>query len=1062
MKLDRFIKRPVLSTVVSVFVVLIGLISLSMLPVERYPDIAPPTISVFTQYPGANAQTVVNSVLAPLEEAINGVEGMTHITGSANNGGGASVTVYFAPGSDPDMAQVNVQNRVTQVSGLLPQEVIQGGISVRKRQSSTLLMFSLISIDDRYDATFLQNYADINIIPRVQRVYGVGGADVQGAKTYTMRIWLKPEVMSRYGITPQDIRLALQEQNLEAAPGNLGEQSDVDFQYTLTTAGRLNTPEQFGNIILRADKNGDILRLKEVADVEYGALNYNVDGKTDGHNSVAIEVSQASGSNATEVINNVLDIIEEVKKDLPAGLEIKVGMNANEFLQASMNNVYKTLIEAFILVMIVVFLFLQDFRSTLIPAIAIPVSLIGSFIILLLLGFSLNLLVLGALVLAIAIVVDDAIVVVEAVHAKLETGYQSPVKASIDAMGEISGVIVSITLVMMAVFVPVAFIGGTAGTFYSQFGLTMAAAIFFSAINALTLSPALCALFLKSKDEKTGKNRSFGEKFRIGFNEGYSKLLGGYRRSIEKISTKRWLTAVAVAATAGLLVFLMNKTSTGFIPSEDTGTIMVQVGLQPGTSQHETKKVINQVQDIILEEEKVESVIMMQGFGLMGGGLSSNYGSLFLQLKDWSERKSSQHSADAISARLRQKLGSINNAQVMIATMPTIPGFGITDGFTFSLQNKGTADIQEFFRTAQAFITELNAQDEILFARTSFSPDYPMYEVKLDAAKLKLAGISPQTIYSTLQGYLGGMYVSDFNAFGKLYRVYLRSTPESRATPSDLSKIYVRNGEQMAPISQFVSLEKVYGPMSVSRFNLFTSIDVMGAPASGYSTGDAIAAISRVASSTLPTNIGYEFSGITREEQKSGGNTTALILIVCIVFIYLLLSAQYESYFLPLAVILSIPFGLLGSFVFAQLFGLENNIYVQISLIMLIGLLAKNAILIVEFARQRREAGMSIKWSAVAGAEARLRPIIMTSLALIIGLLPMLFASGAGAKSNLSLGATAIGGMALGTLLQVFFVPGLYIIFQYLQEKVKPIKHEGLDTSEVNTEISQYSDITVK
>lgn len=843
MKLDRFIQRPVLSTVISIFIVLVGLITLQMLPVERYPDIAPPTVRVGTFYPGASAETVVNSVLAPLEEAINGVEGMTHITGSANNAGGAFISVFFAPGTDPDMAQVNVQNRVTQVTARLPQEVTQSGVTVSKRQNSTLIMFSLVSVDDRYDPTFLQNYADINILPRVQRIQGVGEADVQGAKTYTMRIWLKPEVMSRYSVTPQDVRMALREQNLEAAPGALGEQADVDFQYTLTTEGKLRTPEQFGDIILRATPQGDILRLRDVATVEYGALSYSVEGRTNGHPSISIDVSQASGSNATEVINDVLELIEELKEELPAGLDIQVQMNANEFLEASINNVLKTLIEAFILVILVVFIFLQDFRSTLIPAIAIPVSLIGSFILLFILGFSINLLVLGALVLAIAIVVDDAIVVVEAVHAKLDSGYKSAKKASIDAMGEISGTIVSITLVMMSVFIPVAFIGGTAGTFYRQFGLTMAATIFFSAINALTLSPALCTLFLTSKEEKTGRKRTFGEKFRIGFNTGYTKLLGRYRKSLEKIATKRFLTlGMVVVAIVGMVV-LMNKTSTGFIPNEDTGTIMVQVGLQPGTSQKETQKLLAEMKTVIQEEKKIESITLMQGFGLMGGGLSSNYGSIFIKLKNWSERHGKQQSADAISARLRKKLAKFTNAQVLIATAPTIPGFGLTDGFSLSLQDKTGGSIDQFYSQALLFISELNKREEILFARTSFSPDYPMYELKLDPAKLKMAGLSPQDIYSTLQGYIGGMYVSNFNAFGKLYRVYIQGVPDSRATLADLSKIYVRNGREMAPITQFVSIEKTYGPLSISRFNLFTAINIMGMPQAGYSTGDAIAAI---------------------------------------------------------------------------------------------------------------------------------------------------------------------------------------------------------------------------
>lgn len=1059
MKLDVFINRPVLSTVISIFIVILGVIALATLPVERYPDIAPPTVSVSANYPGANAETVVNSVLAPLEEEINGVEGMTHMTSTANNSGGARITVYFTPGYDPDMAQVNVQNRVSQATSLLPAEVTRSGVRVAKRQTSTLMMFSIVSDDDRYDPVFIQNYADINILPRVLRVNGVGAADVQGAKTYSMRIWLDPAVMAQYHLTPQDVTRAIGEQNLEAAPGELGEQGGVTFQYTLTTRGRLQTPEEFGDIILRAGNNGQILRLKDVARVELGPLSYTVDGKTDGHNSVSIEVNQAAGSNATQVINDILALIEEVEQELPAGLSIQVGVNANEFLEASIANVIRTLIEAFILVMLVVYIFLQDFRSTLIPAIAIPVSLIGTFFILQVLGFSVNLLVLSALVLAIAIVVDDAIVVVEAVHAKLDTGYKSARKASIDAMSEIAGTLVSITLVMMAVFIPVSFIGGTTGVFYRQFGLTMAAAILLSGINALTLSPALCAVFLKGHDEKTGRKLNFIERFHTAFNTHYDHLLKRYRGALERISVKHLVTGLAVVATLVALVLLMRSTPTGFVPNEDTGSIMVQVGLQPGTSQEETKLAITQVADIISAQPEIQSVTKMQGFGIMGGGLGSNYGTIFAKLNTWDQRKGADHTVSAVLGRLRREFDQLTTAQVIAAAPPTIPGFGISDGFSLSLQDRTGGDTRDFYQVALDYLAELNQRPEVSFARTSFNPNFPMYKIHVDEAKLMMAGLTPASIYSTLQGYIGGMYVSNFNAFGRLYRVFIQAEPDARANPDDLTGIYVRNGDTMAPISQFVVLEKTYGPLSITRFNLFNAIDITGAPAEGYSSGQAIAAVEEVAQAHLPSGYGYEFSAITREEQGTSSNMTVIILMLCIVFIYLLLSAQYESYLLPFAVILSIPFGLMGSFVFAQIFGVENNIYMQIALIMLIGLLGKNAILIVEYAKQRREAGMGIRWSAIAGAESRLRPIIMTSLALIIGLIPLALSTGAGANGNYALGIAAIGGMLIGTLLQVLFVPGLFIIFQNLQEKVKPIQPEGLDDSELTSELSQYTDI---
>lgn len=1059
MNLSGFINRPVLSTVLSVFIVIFGLIGIFTLPVERYPDIAPPTISVSANYPGANAETVVNSVLAPLEESINGVEGMTYMTSSASNAGMGHITINFQTGFDPDMAQVNVQNRVSEALSQLPAEVTRSGVRVNKRQTSTLLMLFLVATDDRYDATFLQNYADLNIIPQILRVYGVGEASVNGAKTFTMRIWLKPEAMARYGLTPTDVTAALSTQNIEAAPGALGENSDVSFQYTLTTKGRLKTPEEFGNIVLRSGSNSDLLRLKDVARVEFGPLSYSVNSQTDGHPSIMLEVLQAAGSNATSVINNVMSLVDDIRGDLPPGMDIQVGMNANDFLHASMYNVFKTLIEAFILVMLVVFIFLQDFRSTLIPAIAIPVSLIGTFFILKLLGFSLNLLVLAALVLAIAIVVDDAIVVVEAVHAKLDAGYKSAKKASIDAMSEIASTLISITLVMMAVFIPVSFLGGTSGVFYRQFGLTMAAAILLSGVNALTLSPALCAIFLKAHDEETGRELSFLDKFKRGFNTSYSALLRKYKGAVERISPKPVLIVGVVLVALGVTFFLMKITPSGFIPNEDTGVMMVQVGLTPGTSQGDTEKALSEVVEIIKAQPEVRSVTAMQGFGMMGAGIGSNYGTIFAMLDNWSDRAGRDHTVDAILGRVRAKASRLTNVQVIAGAPPTIPGFSMSQGFTFSLQDRTGGSIDDFYAVSQKFIGALNGEESILFARTSFNPSFPMFEVKIDESKLAMAGLTPATIYSTLQAYLGGMYVSNFNSFGHLYRVFIQGEPSSRANPADLSRIFVRNGNEMAPITQFISLEKTYGPLNISRLNMFNSIDIQGSPQFGYSSGQALAAVEKVAKETLPSGYTYEYSGLTREEQNTNSSMTLIILGLSLLFIYLLLSAQYESYLLPWSVILSVPFGLLGTFLFALIFGIDNNIYTQIALIMLIGLLSKNAILIVEFAKQRREAGMSIRWSAVAGAEARLRPILMTSAALIIGLIPLALSSGAGANGNIALGVSAIGGMLIGTLLQVLFVPGLYIIFQTLQEKFKPLEIETNDENVLRPELEQYTDI---
>lgn len=1056
MKLDRFINRPVLSTVISIFMVILGILGLLFLPITQYPDIAPPTIRVSTTYTGANAQTILNSVIAPLEESINGVEDMLYMTSTATNTGSADITVYFKQGTDPDMAAVNVQNRVSKAQNLLPAEVTQVGVITQKRQTSMLMVFSLFSPDDRYDLEFLENYAKINVIPLIQRVPGVGDANVM-ASDYSMRIWLKPDIMAQYGLMPSDITGILADQNIEAAPGQFGAQGNQSFQYVLTYKGRLQTAEEFGNMVIRANENGEILYLKDVADIELGRLTYDFKNFQNGHNAVSAIVYQTAGSNATAIIEDINDLLDEIKETLPPGIEISVTMNSNDFLYASIHEVIKTLIEAFILVFFVVYIFLQDLRSTLIPAIAIPVSLIGTFFALYLMGFSLNLLTLCALVLAIAIVVDDAIVVVEGVHAKLDQGYKSPHKASIDAMRELSGAILSITLVMMSVFIPVSFMPGTSGTFYRQFGLTMAFAIGFSAINALTLSPALCAILLKPHKEGEGHKKTFVSRFHIAFNVAYNNMLAKYKNGVAHFVHHKKLSFLGVIVGTIILIVLMNITPTGLVPNEDTGTIMVTADLQPGTSQERTEEVMMQIDQILGSHPAMQSRTQIIGFSFLGGQ-GNTYGSFICKLKPWDERTGKGMDANSVIGALYMQFATqVKDARVLCFAPPMIPGYSVSNGFELNLQDKTGGSLDNFYQVAQEFIAELLKRPEIAMASTTFNPNFPQYRVDVDVAKCKQAGISPSDVLSALQGYLGGMYSSNFNRFGKLYRVMMQAEPDARVSPESLNNIKIRNGSEMAPITNFITLEKVYGPDNINRFNMYTSMTVNGNPADGYSSGEAIKAIEEVASQTLPVGYGYEFSGMTREEQSSSSGTTAIIFMLCLVFVYLLLSAQYESYILPLSVIFSIPFGLAGSFIFAWIMGVENNIYLQIALIMLIGLLAKNAILIVEFALDRRRTGMPIINAAIDGAAARLRPILMTSLAMVIGLLPMMFAHGVGANGNSTLGAGAVGGMLIGMICQIFIVPALFVVFQIIQEKIKPLTWDDLDNKDVISEIEQYS-----
>ena len=1075
MTFTTFIKRPVLSTVISILIVLLGFIGLATLPIEQYPDIAPPTVVVYTSYPGADAETVKNSVLVPLEESINGVEGMDYISSTASSGS-AQLSILFRQGLNADMCAVNVQNRVQQAQALLPAEVTRIGVTVMKRQTSQVLMFTLTS-DGRYDDEFLTNYNNINIIPAIKRVQGVGDVQSPGMKTYSMRIWLKPDVMKQYNLMPSDISNVLAEQNIEAAPGTFGERSDVAYEYAMRYTGRLKTTEEFGNIIISSDANGQTLKLKDVAKIELGGLQYSVSMRNNNLPSVLGMVQQIAGSNANEIAKQVKAELEEQAKLFPPGMEYKINYDVTEFLYASIEEVVFTLVFTLILVFIVIYVFLQDWRSTLIPLIAVPVSLIGTFFFLSVFGFSINLLTLSALLLAIAIVVDDAIVVVEAVHAKLDQGYKSSLTASIDAMNEISGAIISITLVMASVFIPVSFIGGTTGTFYREFGVTMAVSIFISALNALTLSPALCAIFLKPHDENGHeKKMSRIDRFHASFNAAYESILGRYKRIIEKWVRKPLAIGIAVVIGIAVLATTMLTTKTGLVPSEDTGTLFCTISMPPATSVARTRQIINEVDSILAADPAIKSREQIQGYNFIAGA-GSDQATFIIKLKSFEERQKgfwwklsglwqgdgiyrfflNPLSADGVLAQIYIKTAHIKDASILAFSPPMIPGFSANSGVSLVMQDRTGGDLTKFFDITKDYLAELNKRPEIQMAQTSYNPNYPQYMIHVDVAKCKQSGISPSTVLTTLQGYYGGLYASNFNAYGKLYRVMVQGSPETRMTKESLNSIYVRTPKGMSPVQEFCNVERVYGPTNITRFNLFTSITVTATVADGYSTGEAIKAVEEVAKDMLPTGYTYDYQGLTRQEAQSS-NSTALIFVLCFIFIYLILSAQYESYILPLAVVLSVPFGLAGAFLFTQLFGHSNDIYMQISLIMLIGLLAKNAILIVQFALERRETGMAISWSAVLGAAARLRPILMTSLAMVIGLLPMMFASGVGKNGNQTLGAAAVGGMLIGTLCQVLVVPTLFTIFQSLQEKFKPMKFEGDDENpDVATELQQYA-----
>jgi len=1052
MNLRTFIERPVLSAVISITIVVVGIIGLFSLPVEQYPDIAPPTIMVSTTYYGASAETLQKSVIAPLEEAINGVEDMTYMTSSATNSGSVSITVYFKQGTDPDMAAVNVQNRVSRATGQLPAEVTQVGVTTSKRQTSILQMFSLYSPDDSYDENFLSNYISINLKPQILRISGVGDLMIMGGE-YSMRVWMKPDVMAQYKLIPSDITGVLAEQNIESATGSFGENSDETYQYTMKYTGRLITPEEFGDIVIRSTDNGEVLKLKDVADIQLGQDSYAYHGGMDGHPGVSCMVFQTAGSNATEVNQNIDKLLEEASKDLPKGVELTQMMSSNDFLFASIHEVVKTLIEAIILVILVVYVFLQDFRSTLIPLVGIVVSLVGTFAFMAIAGFSINLLTLFALVLVIGTVVDDAIIVVEAVQARFDVGYRSSYMASIDAMKGISNAVITSSLVFMAVFIPVSFMGGTSGTFYTQFGLTMAVAVGISAINALTLSPALCALLLKPyiNEDGTQKN-NFAARFRKAFNSAFDMMVDKYKTIVLFFIKRRWLTWSLLACSVVLLVLLMNNTKTSLVPDEDQGVIFINVSTAAGSSLTTTDKVMERIEKRLIEIPQLKHVQKVAGYGLLAGQ-GSSFGMLILKLKPWDERPGDEDNVQSVIGQVYARTADIKDASVFAISPGMIPGYGMGNALELHMQDKMGGDMNEFFTTTQQYLGALNQRPEISMAYSTFDVRYPQWTVEVDAAKCKRAGITPDAVLSTLSGYYGGQYVSNFNRFSKVYRVMIQADPVFRLDETSLDNAFVRmsNGE-MAPLSQFVTLTRSYGAESLSRFNMYNSIAVNAMPADGYSTGDAIKAVQETAEQSLPKGYGYDYGGITREENQQSG-TTIIIFGICFLMIYLILSALYESFIIPFAVLLSVPCGLMGSFLFAWMFGLENNIYLQTGLIMLIGLLAKTAILLTEYAAERRKAGMGLIASAVSAAKARLRPILMTALTMIFGLFPLMMSSGVGANGNRSLGTGVVGGMTIGTLALLFIVPTLFIAFQWLQERLRPVQSVPTHDWQIEEEI---------
>jgi len=1035
MNVRTFIDRPILSGVISVLMVLVGIIALTQLPLEQFPEIAPPTVRINANYTGANAETVMKSVVVPLEEAINGVEGMMYMSSRASNTGNANISVFFRQGTDPDMAMVNVQNRAATVQGRLPSDVVKGGLTVRKRQSSNIKQLTVYSPDDSFDRTFLANYTKINIEPRLSRIAGVGEVNVIGAD-YSMRIWLDPMKMASYGLTPADVTKVLGEQNLEVATGTLGTDSPNTFQYILKYRGTYEEEQGYEQMVIRSLPNGDVLRIGDIAKVELGAQNYNYIGETNGHPSINISINQVSGSNANEIIEQIDREVAEIRDGLPAGIAIDDLESKKDFLDASIKSVLKTLFEALLLVIFVVYVFLQSFRSIFIPTIAIGVSLIGTLAVIYAIGFSLNMLTLFALVLVIGTVVDDAIVVVEAVQAKFDEGVRSSYEATTKAMGGITSALVTTTLVFMAVFIPVCFIRGVTGTFYTQFGLTMAIAVAISLFNALTLSPALCVLIMTPHaDVEQGEKLSFSSRFHIAFDSAFNKMVLKYKKMVGWLFRYKWIPLLLVVVAAVGLALLMKSTKTGLVPKEDMGTIYVNVQSAPGSTLRQTYGIMKEV------EKRLEKLPQVRMYSLVAGNSvgfdqSSSSGNFTLKLKNWNERKGKGDDVDAITEEIYRLTSDISNAKIQVSTQAMLPGFGRTNGFEMHIQDKRGGTMEELMQQTNALIGALNERPEISRAYTNFSLNYPQYRVEVDAALCKRHGVSPNDVLSALQGYVGGLYASNFVRFTKLYRVMVQASPEYRLDKESLNNIFVKTEHgETAPIGQYVTLTRVFGSETLSRFNLFPSIVVNGMPEEDYSTGQAIAAIREVAAEVLPEGYGYEFGGMTREE-AAAENTTTLVFVICIIFIYLILCALYESLFIPLAVILSVPFGLAGSFIFAQIWGLENNIYMQTGLIMLIGLLSKTAILLTEYASERRKHGMGIVEAALDAAGVRLRPILMTSMTMVFGLLPLALATGVGANGNQSLGMGAIGGMLIGTISLLFIVPPLFVIFQKIEERV--------------------------
>ena len=1051
MNVRTFIDRPILSGVISVIVLLVGLIGLSQLPIEQFPEIAPPTVSVSAAYAGANAETVQKSVLVPLEEAINGVEDMMYMVSSATNSGSASIQIYFRQGTDGDMAMVNVQNRIASAQSLLPGEVTRSGVTVRKRQTSRIKSLAVYSPDNSFDRKFITNYLKINIEPRLSRVTGVGEVDVRGGD-YSLRIWLDPGKMAKYGLVHKDISAVLAEQNMEAPTGTLGAESENTFRYVLKYRGRYENVVDYENMVIRAESDGTVLRLKDVASIELGERSYDYVGMVNGHPGSTISISQTSGSNANEIITQIDKVVEEIRADLPKGLEIVDLMSTKDFLDASIKNVIKTLFEAILLVILVVFIFLQSFRSTIIPTISIIVSLVGTFAFLMVAGFSLNMITLFALVLVIGTVVDDSIVVVEAVQAKFDAGYRSPYKATVDAMGGITSALVATTFVFMAVFIPVSFMGGTTGTFYTQFGLTMAVAVGISLLNSLTTSPALCALIMTPHaDVSSGEKASFSTRFHHAFDAAFSRIVSKYKHVVLFMFKRKWLTVILLVIACGGLVYLMNTTKTGLVPKEDMGSINMDVRTPPGTNIAETDKVLAEIDRRISSIPQIKAYSRTTGWGMMFGQGSST-GNFMIRLKDWNERTGKEDDIDSIIEEMYARTADITSADIMIYTRGMIPGYGASSGFEIYVQDQKGGKLEDLHRITNDFIIELNKRPEVGRAKTSFDTKYPMYLVEVDAAQCKRNGTSPGDVLDVLAGYVGGSYASNMNRFSKLYRVMLQAAPEFRLDTKSLQNMFVRTSSgEMSPINQYIRLTRIYGPQSISRFNLFTAISINGQAADGYSSGQAIQAVREVAKKVLPAGYGYEFGGMSREEANTG-NSVAVIFAICVIFIYLILCALYESIFIPVVIILSVPFGLAGSFLFARMFGLENNIYLQIGLLMLIGLLAKTAILLTEYASQKRAEGMTITMAAMAAAKARLRPILMTSLTMIFGMLPLMFASGVGANGNISIGVGTVGGMLIGTLALIVIVPALFIVFQYIEEKVMPNRRKEIEETETLSE----------